>query len=404
MRGPAWLPYCEDNMPEFSRIDRLPPYAFAVVGDLKKQLRQQNIDIVDLSMGNPDLPTPRFIVDKLCEAARKPVNHRYSVSRGIPNLRKAICDLYARRFDVHLDPETQAIATIGSKEGLAHLCLAMLNPGDVVFAPDPTYPIHVYAPVICGADVRRIPVAEGRDFFEDLLTATKQTWPKPKLLIISYPQNPTTQVVDLAFFERIVEFAREHKMWVIHDMAYADLCFDGYKAPSFLQAKGAEEVGVEFYSMTKGYSMAGWRMGFCLGNRDLVHILTRLKSYLDYGIFQPIQIAATVALNAPRDAVEKICDEYRKRRDVLCAGLNRIGWPITPPKATMFAWGHIPEPFRAMGSMEFSKLLLQKAHVAVQPGIGFGQMGDEYVRFALIENQKRTRQALQGIKKVLQEG
>ena len=389
-------------MSEFSRIDRLPPYAFAVVGDLKKKLRQEGVDIVDFSMGNPDLPTPKFIVDKLCESARKPVNHRYSVSRGIPNLRKAICDLYKRKFDVDLDPDTEAISTIGSKEGLAHLCLAMLNPGDVVFAPDPTYPIHVYAPVLCGADVRRIPVGPGRDFFEDLQTAMKQTWPKPKLLIISYPQNPTTEVADIAFFERIVDFAKEHKIWVIHDMAYADLCFDGYQAPSFLQARGAKDVGVEFYSMTKGYSMAGWRMGFCLGNKELVHALTRIKSYLDYGIFQPIQIAATVGLNEGEEAVEKICEQYRKRRDVLCSGLNRVGWPVEPPKATMFVWARIPEKFRHLGSMEFSKMLLEKANVAVQPGIGFGQMGDEYVRFALIENLHRTRQAIQGIKKMMQ--
>ncbi len=388
-------------MNEFPRMLRLPPYAFNVVGDIKKELRHQNIDIVDLSMGNPDPPTPRHIVDKMVEAAQKPVNHRYSVSRGIPNLRKAICDWYRRRFGVELNPETQAIATMGAKEGLSHLCLAMLEPGDVVFAPDPTYPIHVYAPVICGADVRRVPIGEGRDFFDDLLTATKQTWPKPKLLILSFPHNPTTQVTTLDFFQKVVDFAKEHKIWVIHDMAYADLVFDGYKAPSFLQAEGALDVGVEFYSMTKGYSMAGWRVGFCAGNEEMIHALTRIKSYLDYGIFQPIQIAATVGLNGPEEPVREICDIYRKRRDFLCEGLNRIGWEIEPPKATMFCWGHIPEPYRAMGSMEFSKLLLTEGHVAVQPGIGFGSYGDEYVRFALIENEQRTRQALKGIKKVI---
>ena len=388
-------------MNEFPRMLRLPPYAFNVVGDIKKELRHQNIDIVDLSMGNPDPPTPRHIVDKMVEAAQKPVNHRYSVSRGIPNLRKAICDWYRRRFGVELNPDTQAIATMGAKEGLSHLCLAMLEPGDVVFAPDPTYPIHVYAPVICGADVRRVPIGEGRDFFDDLLTATKQTWPKPKLLILSFPHNPTTQVTTLDFFQKVVDFAKEHKIWVIHDMAYADLVFDGYKAPSFLQAEGALDVGVEFYSMTKGYSMAGWRVGFCAGNEDMIHALTRIKSYLDYGIFQPIQIAATVGLNGPEEPVREICDIYRKRRDFLCEGLNRIGWEIEPPKATMFCWGHIPEPYRAMGSMEFSKLLLTEGHVAVQPGIGFGSYGDEYVRFALIENEQRTRQALKGIKKVI---
>ena len=388
-------------MNEFPRMLRLPPYAFNVVGDIKKELRHQNIDIVDLSMGNPDPPTPRHIVDKMVEAAQKPVNHRYSVSRGIPNLRKAICDWYRRRFGVELNPDTQAIATMGAKEGLSHLCLAMLEPGDVVFAPDPTYPIHVYAPVICGADVRRVPIGEGRDFFDDLLTATKQTWPKPKLLILSFPHNPTTQVTTLDFFQKVVDFAKEHKIWVIHDMAYADLVFDGYKAPSFLQAEGALDVGVEFYSMTKGYSMAGWRVGFCAGNEEMIHALTRIKSYLDYGIFQPIQIAATVGLNGPEEPVREICDIYRKRRDFLCEGLNRIGWEIEPPKATMFCWGHIPVPYRAMGSMEFSKLLLTEGHVAVQPGIGFGSYGDEYVRFALIENEQRTRQALKGIKKVI---
>ena len=388
-------------MNEFPRMLRLPPYAFNVVGDIKKELRHQNIDIVDLSMGNPDPPTPRHIVDKMVEAAQKPVNHRYSVSRGIPNLRKAICDWYRRRFGVELNPDTQAIATMGAKEGLSHLCLAMLEPGDVVFAPDPTYPIHVYAPGICGADVRRVPIGEGRDFFDDLLTATKQTWPKPKLLILSFPHNPTTQVTTLDFFQKVVDFAKEHKIWVIHDMAYADLVFDGYKAPSFLQAEGALDVGVEFYSMTKGYSMAGWRVGFCAGNEEMIHALTRIKSYLDYGIFQPIQIAATVGLNGPEEPVREICDIYRKRRDFLCEGLNRIGWEIEPPKATMFCWGHIPEPYRAMGSMEFSKLLLTEGHVAVQPGIGFGSYGDEYVRFALIENEQRTRQALKGIKKVI---
>lgn len=388
-------------MKEFPRMLRLPPYAFNVIGDIKRDLRHQNIDIVDLSMGNPDPPTPGHIVDKMVEAARKPVNHRYSVSRGIPNLRRAICDWYRRRYGVEIDPEAEAIATMGAKEGLSHLCLAMLEPGDVVFAPDPTYPIHVYAPVICGADVRRVPIGEGRDFFDDLLTATKQTWPKPKLLILSFPHNPTTQVTTLDFFQKVVDFAREHDIRVIHDMAYADLVFDGYKAPSFLQARGAKDVGVEFYSMTKGYSMAGWRVGFCVGNAEMVHALARIKSYLDYGIFQPIQIAATVGLNGPEEPVREICEIYRTRRDFLCDGLNRIGWAIEPPKATMFCWGHIPEPYRAMGSMEFAKLLLTEGHVAVQPGIGFGAYGDEYVRFALIENEHRMRQAVKGIRKVI---
>ncbi len=386
---------------EFPRIKRLPPYAFSVITNLKMELRKQNHDVIDFGMGNPNLATPEHIVEKLQEAAGKAVNHRYSVSRGIPNLRKAICDWYKRHYDVDLDPDSEAIATIGSKEGLAHLCLAMLEPGDVVFAPDPTYPIHVYAPVLAGADVRRILVSSERDFFEDLQTAMKQTWPQPKLLIINFPHNPTTVTVDVDFFQKIVDFAKENNIWVIHDLAYADLVFDGYKAPSFLQAKGAKDVGIEFYSMTKGYSMPGWRVGFGVGNKDLIHALTRIKSYLDYGMFQPIQIAATVGLNGPYEPVEEACQIYQNRRDILCDGLNKIGWEITPPKATMFAWAKIPEHLRHMGSMEFSKLLLNEAHVAVQPGIGFGNGGDDYVRFALIENELRTKQALKSMKKII---
>lgn len=388
-------------MSDFPRMHRLPPYVFSVVGDLKMQLRRQNIDIVDMSMGNPDIPTPPHIVAKLMEASQKPINHRYSLSRGIPNLRKAICDWYMRNFDVYLDPEEEAVVTMGSKEGLAHLALAMLSPGDVVFAPDPTYPIHTYAPIIAGADVRSIPIGPGRDFFEDLLTATRQTWPKPKVLFISYPHNPTTEVTSLEFFQKIVDFAKEHKIWVVHDLAYADLVFDGYKAPSFLQAKGAKDVGVEFYTLSKSYSMPGWRMGFCVGNRDLVKALTRIKSYLDYGIFQPIQIAATVALNGPTECVQEICDIYRSRRDTLIEGLNRAGWEVPAPKATMFVWARIPEEFRKMGSVNFSKLLLNEAHLAVSPGLGFGSYGDEYVRMALIENEQRTKQAIRGIRAVL---
>jgi len=388
-------------MNEFPRMLRLPPYTFAVVGDLKLKLRRESIDIIDLSMGNPDLPTPRHIVDKLIEAAAKPTNHRYSMSKGIPNLRKAICDMYQRRYGVELDPNTEAVATMGAKEGLAHLCLAMLSPGDVVFTPDPAYPIHYYAPIIAGADVRRIPIGRGRDFFHDLLYATQQTWPKPKLLIINYPHNPTAEVTTPDFFQKMVDFAKEHDIRIIHDLAYADLVFDGYEAPSFLQAKGAKDVGVEFYSLTKGYSMAGWRVGFCLGNQDMVHGLTRIKSYLDYGIFQPIQIAATVALNGDYGCVLQIRDVHQKRRDVLIDGLNRIGWDVPAPQATMFVWAQIPEAFRNMGSVEFSKLLLTEAHVAVSPGLGFGQNGDQFVRFALIENEQRIRQAVKGIKKLL---
>jgi alanine-synthesizing transaminase len=388
-------------MQQFSRMQRLPPYVFAVVNDLKMELRRQGEDIVDLGMGNPDIPTPQHIVDKLLEAAPKAVNHRYSASRGLPNLRRAISDWYSRRYDVSLDPDRETVVTIGAKEGLSHLALAMLSPGDVVFAPDPTYPIHTYSAIIAGADVRRIPIGVDRDFFQDLLTATQQTWPLPKLLILSYPHNPTTAVVDLEFFQKIVDFAREHNIWVIHDLAYADLTFDGYKPPSFLQAKGAKEVGVEFFSMSKSYSMAGWRVGFCSGNPEIVHALTRIKSYLDYGIFQPIQIASIVALNESQDCVQEIVHEYKLRRDSLVSGLNRIGWPVQPPQATMFLWARIPEQFQHLGSVEFSKLLLREAKVAVSPGLGFGHFGDQYVRFALVENRHRTNQAIRGLKKVL---
>ena len=388
-------------MSQFPRIHRLPPYVFSVVGDLKSQMRRQNIDIIDMGMGNPDMPTPQFIVDKLAEASTKAVNHRYSVSRGIPNLRKAICDWYMRRYGVYLDPENEAIVTMGAKEGLAHLALAMLSPGDVVFTPDPTYPIHTYAAIIAGADVRRIPIGRGRDFFDDLLTATRQTWPQPKLLMLSYPHNPTTEVTTPEFFQKVVDFAKEHSIYVIHDMAYADLVFDGYVAPSFMQAVGAKDVGVEFFSMSKSYSMAGWRVGFCVGNRDMIYALTRIKSYLDYGLFQPIQIAATVALNAPENCIHEICDIYRERRDCLISGLTKIGWEIPPPKGTMFVWAQIPEEFRHMGSVEFSKLLLREGHVAVSPGLGFGAYGDDHVRFSLIENPLRIKQAVKGIKRVL---
>jgi alanine-synthesizing transaminase len=392
-------------MEQFPRMLRLPPYVFSVVTDLKMQMRRNNIDIVDFGMGNPDIATPRFIVDKVVEAAAKPVNHRYSASRGIPNLRKAVCDWYQRRYNICLDPESEAIATMGAKEGLAHLALAVLSPGDVVLTPDPTYPIHTYAPIIAGADVRRIPIGRDRDFFEDLQLAGRQTWPQPKILFISYPHNPTTEIASLEFFQKVVEFAKEHKVMVVHDLAYADLVFDGYTAPSFMQAEGAADVGVEFFSMSKSYSMAGWRVGFCVGNRKMVHALQRIKSYLDYGIFQPVQIAAAVALNAPLngvdDGVAEICDTYRQRRDWLIEGLNRIGWEVPPPKATMFVWARIPEDFRKLGSVEFSKLLLREGHVAVSPGLGFGSLGDGYVRFALIENRQRTNQAVRGIKKAL---
>jgi len=388
-------------MANFERINRLPPYVFAIVNELKMQMRRQGEDIIDLGMGNPDLATPKHIVDKLVEAATKAVNHRYSASRGIPNLRRAICDWYKRRFDVVLDPETEAIATMGAKEGLSHLALAMLNPGDVVFSQDPTYPIHPYSAIIAGADVRRIPIGLDRDFFEDLLIATKQTWPQPKVLIICYPHNPTTATVELGFFQKIVDFAKEHGIYVIHDLAYADLCFDGYVAPSFLQIPGAKDVGVEFFSLSKSYSMPGWRMGFCCGNRDMVYALTRMKSYLDYGIFQPIQIASIIALNGPQECVQEIVDIYEDRRNALVEGLNRIGWELEKPKATMFVWARIPQEFQKLGSVEFSKLLLKEGKVAVSPGLGFGHYGDDHVRFALVENRHRINQALRGIKKVL---
>lgn len=388
-------------MHEFRRITRLPPYVFATVNEIKMDARHRGEDIIDLGMGNPDIPTPKHIVNKLIEAVKKGHNHRYSASRGITKLRHAIANWYKRRFDVDIDPEEETIVTIGAKEGLSHLILATISPGDVVFAPNPTYPIHPYSVIIAGGDLRSIPIGPDRDFFEDLLTATKLTWPSPKMLIISYPHNPTTAVVDLEFFEKIVVFCREHHMYVIHDFAYADLVFDGYEPPSFLQVPGAKDIGVEFYSLSKSYSMPGWRVGFCVGNPELVRALRRLKSYLDYGVFQPIQIASIIALNGPYDCVQEIADIYRERRDVLVDGLNRVGWPIEKPKGTMFVWAKIPEKFRKMGSLEFSKMLIKKARVAVSPGIGFGEYGDDYVRFALVENPHRTRQAVRGIKQVM---
>jgi alanine-synthesizing transaminase len=388
-------------MQEFRRMDRLPPYMFKVVDKLKMDLRREGVDIVDLGMGNPDIPTPRHIVEKLVEAAQKPQNHRYSASAGITKLRHAITDWYKTRWGVDINPEEEAIATIGAKEGLSHLVLATVSPGDVVFAPNPTYPIHPYSVIIAGGDLRSIPIAPDRDFFEDLLTATKQTWPAPKMLIISFPHNPTTAVADRAFFEKIVDFCREHEMIVIHDFAYADLVFDGYTPTSLLQIPGAKEIGVEFFTLSKSYSMPGWRVGFCVGNPELIAALRRIKSYLDYGMFQPIQIAAIIALNGPYDCVKEIVEIYRQRRDALVDGLNRVGWPLEKPKGTMFVWAKIPEPYLKMGSIEFAKMLMVKAKVAVSPGIGFGQYGDDHVRFALIENPHRIGQAIRGIKQIL---
>ncbi len=388
-------------MGKFARLDRLPPYVFATVNQIKMMSRREGQDIIDLGMGNPDMGTPEHIVEKMVEAARKPHNHRYSASMGITKLRLAIANWYGRKFGVDIDPETEAIVTIGVKEGLSHLVLVTTRPGDVVFTPNPTYPIHPFSAIIAGGDVRGIPVGPGQDFFENLIAATKQTWPRPKMLIISYPHNPTTEVVTLEFFQKVVDYAKENDMLVIHDFAYADITFDGYQAPSFLQAKGAKDVGVEFFSLSKSYNMAGWRVGFCCGNPETVAALKRIKSYLDYGIFQPMQIAAIIALNGPEDCVTQIRNTYKERRDALIRGLNSAGWKIPKPKGTMFVWGRIPEKYREMGSVEFSKFLIREAQVAVSPGLGFGEYGDEFVRFALIENPMRINQAVRGIRKIL---
>ena len=388
-------------MKTFARLDRLPPYVFATVNQIKMEARHAGKDIIDLGMGNPDIGTPQHIVDKLTEAAQKPQNHRYSASMGITKLRMAISSWYKRRYDVDIDPDTEAIATIGAKEGISHLILVTIRPGDVVFTPNPTYPIHPYSAIIAGGDVRGIPVGPGNDFFHNLMNATRQTWPRPKVLIISYPHNPTTEVVDIEFFEKIVDYAKEHDIMIVHDFAYADLAFDGYEPPSFLQVKGAKDVGVEFFSLSKSYSMPGWRVGFCVGNKEVVGALRRIKSYLDYGIFQPIQIASIIALNGPQECVKEICDTYKTRRDALISGLQRVGWEIESPKATMFVWGRIPDKYIEMGSVEFAKMLINEAGVAVSPGLGFGEYGDEYVRFALIENNMRINQAIRGIRKVM---
>jgi len=388
-------------MKSFARLDRLPPYVFATVNQIKMDARRAGKDIIDLGMGNPDLGTPQHIVDKMVEAAGKAQNHRYSASMGITKLRAAISSWYKRRYDVDIDPDTEAIVTIGAKEGISHLVLVTIRPGDVVFTPNPTYPIHPFSAIISGGDVRGIPVGPGHDFFENLINATRQTWPRPKILIISYPHNPTTEVVDIAFFEKLVDYAKENDIMIIHDFAYADLSFDGYEPPSFLQVKGAKDIGVEFFSLSKSYSMPGWRVGFCVGNREIIGALARIKSYLDYGIFQPIQIASIIALNGPQDCVKEICDTYKTRRDALITGLNRVGWEIESPKGTMFVWAKIPDQYLEMGSVEFSKMLINEAQVAVSPGLGFGEYGDDFVRFALIENNMRINQAVRGIRKIL---
>lgn len=388
-------------MEEFQRIKRLPPYVFNIVNELKAKARAAGEDIIDFGMGNPDQPTPRHIVDKLIEVTSRDNTHRYSVSKGIPRLRKAICNWYKTRFNVDLDYETEAIVTIGSKEGLAHLSLATLGPGDIVLVPNPAYPIHPYGVVIAGADIRHVPLVPGVDFFAELVNAITGSWPRPKMLILNFPANPTTQCVELEFFEKVIEIAREYNIFVVHDIAYADIVFDGYKAPSILKVKGAIDVAVEFFSLSKSYNMPGWRIGFMCGNRQLVAALARIKSYLDYGTFTPIQVAAITALEGPQDCVREIAEMYRRRRDVLCDGLDGSGWRVEKPKATMFVWAPIPEKYRETGSLEFSKKLLLEARVAVSPGICFGQHGDGHVRFSLIENEHRTRQAVRGIRNML---
>ncbi|MCC7549494.1 MAG: alanine transaminase [Burkholderiales bacterium] len=385
-------------MEQFPRIKRLPPYVFNITGELKAAARKRGEDVVDFGMGNPDQPTPKHILDKLIETAQRGDTHGYSVSKGILRLRKAICNWYRTRFGVEFDPEREAIATIGSKEGIAHLALATLDAGDVVLVPNPSYPIHIYGPVISGADIRHVRMLPGVDFFQELEQAIKDSYPRPKMLILNFPSNPTSQCVDLPFFERIVAIAREYGIYVVHDLAYADIVFDGYRAPSIMQVPGAKDVAVEFFTLSKSYNMAGWRVGFMVGNPDLVAALARIKSYHDYGTFTPIQVAAIVALEGPQDCVEQVRMTYQKRRDVLAAGLNSIGWPVEVPKASMYIWAEIPQAYRAMGSLEFAKKLLVDARVAVSPGIGFGQYGDTHVRFSLIENEARSRQAVRGMR------
>lgn len=386
---------------DFERIKRLPPYVFNITGDLKTAARKRGDDIIDFGMGNPDGATPAHIVEKLIEAARKQHTHRYSLSKGIPRLRKAICNWYMGRYGVELDPATEAIMTIGSKEGIAHLCLALLDKGDNVLVPNPSYPIHIYGPVLAGADVLSVPIDKSTDdFLAHVQDVIPRMTPRPKVLIVNFPSNPTAQCVDLPFFEKLVALCKEYGVWLVHDLAYADIAFDGYKPPSVLQVAGAKDIAVEFFTMSKSYNMPGWRVGFMVGNPELVGALSRIKSYFDYGTFTPIQVASILALEGPQDCVAQICGTYRSRRDVLVQGLNKLGWPVDLPKATMFAWAKIPEQYRHLRSLEFSKLLLEKSKVAVSPGIGFGEHGDDYVRFSLIENEERTRQALRGMRQI----
>ncbi len=387
-------------MKEFSRIKRLPPYVFNITAELKMAARRRGEDIIDMSMGNPDGPTPQHIVDKLVEAAKRPDTHGYSVSKGIPRLRRAICNWYQSRYGVTFDPDSEAIVTIGSKEGLAHLMLATLDRGDTVLVPNPSYPIHIYGAVIAGADIRSVRMTPGVDFFEECERAIRESIPKPKMMILGFPSNPTAQCVELEFFERIVALAKQHDILVVHDLAYADITFDGWKAPSIMQVEGARDVAVEFFTMSKSYNMAGWRIGFMVGNKDLVNALARMKSYHDYGSFTPVQVAAIAALEGPQDCVAEIAAKYQKRRDVLAKGLADAGWKVELPRASMYIWAEIPEAYAALGSLEFAKKLLAEARVAVSPGIGFGDYGDGHVRFALIENEARTRQAIRGIKEM----
>ena len=390
-------------MHDFTRIKRLPPYIFSITDGLKRAARARGEDVIDFGMGNPDQPTPPHIVEKLIETARRGDTHGYSQSKGIPRLRLAICNWYKRRYDVDLDPETEAIVTMGSKEGIAHLAIAALTPGDTVLVPNPSYPVHPYGFVIADADVRHVPMVEGVDFMAELEKAIAHSWPKPKILVTNFPGNPTTACVELEFFEKLVAIAKQHDIWVVQDLAYADLVYDGYKAPSILQVPGAKDIAVEFFTLSKSYNMPGWRIGFCVGNPTLVGILGRIKSYLDYGMFTPIQVAAIAALEGDQTCVEEIRDMYQKRRDTLCDGLNKLGWEVRPPKATMFVWAKIPPQYADMGSLKFSKYMLQEAQVAVSPGLGFGQYGDTHVRFALIENEHRIRQALRGIKRMFKQ-
>jgi alanine-synthesizing transaminase len=386
---------------EFRRITSLPPYVFTIIDTLKVEARRAGADVIDLGFGNPDFPSPDVAVDKLAEAVHNPRNHRYSSSRGIPKLRQAFADLYLRRFGVVLDPETEVINTIGAKEGFSHLMWTLLQPGDAALVPSPSYPIHIYGPLLAGADIREVPLGTGTDFFESLTEAWNYSWPKPRVIVMSFPHNPTTTCVDLAFMQRVVDFAREHDVVVVHDNAYAEIGFDGYSPPSILQAEGAKDVAVELYSMTKSFSMAGWRVAFMAGNPEIIAALTKLKSYLDYGTFQPIQIAATVTMNEASDYPKVVNEMYQARRDVLCGGLDRIGWAVEPPMGTMFVWAPIPEPYREMGSVDFASYLVREAEVAVSPGVGFGPGGDGHVRFALIENEQRTNQAIRNLRRAL---